>query len=326
MDILYHIYKMVYSLTHEVDLDGLGSQAILLRYFSLLKRNGTVNINLDFAHYTNFISKVTQILKSNLPNKLIITDIGFNNDFVSLFPLFEEAKNNGTQIYWFDHHLIDSTHEQKLKKLIDVYLIDPTRCGAEIVKDYYLPRDEIALKIAKLAHDIDFRKGEYDVSQNLQSIISFNRGDEKELKRIVKYLSQGHFENKWFEIQLEKSKNWEESEKVNIIENRRKFEINESYELILSTASIGGGRITTLLQEKHPSADIFIGIDSRFDEVIVYSNIFNCRELAKSFKGGGHKNRAGFHYKDALIKENQVNLQFLREIKNQLKKILKKSP
>jgi oligoribonuclease NrnB/cAMP/cGMP phosphodiesterase (DHH superfamily) len=307
---------MVYSLTHEVDLDGLGSQAILKRCFSLFNKNSPTKFKKDFAYYTNFASKIKDILTSELPNKLIITDIGFNKDFVSLFPLFKKAAHKGLDVYWFDHHLIEKRHKNELEKLLKVYLNDPGRCGAEIVKEYYLPNDRTAIEIAKFAKDIDFRRNQYELAENLQSIISFNRGKKKHLQMIVDYLSMGQFENKWLETQLKKSREWEKLEKVKINKNLRKIHINNSYDLIISTASIGGGKITKYLQKNYPSTEIYLGIDNRFNEVIVYSDIIDCRKLAQTFQGGGHKNRAGFHHDDVLMTKNQVNPKFLNQIKD----------
>ena len=48
-----HIIKMIVSLTHEHDLDGLGSQAIIQRYFNLKTEISGKDIIYYFADYTD---------------------------------------------------------------------------------------------------------------------------------------------------------------------------------------------------------------------------------------------------------------------------------
>lgn len=315
---------IIAEITHGVDLDGLGSQAIVRRYFTELNSNEAPSFYLYYAHYTNFISQIKKILSLNFPEKLIITDIGFNDDFTSLFPLFEKAIKNGTHIYWFDHHIVEPSYKNKLESLLDVYVNDPKRCGAEIVNDYYLPDDKNSQEIAKLARDIDFRNKRYEVASDIQSIISFNRGKKKNLKKIVNYLAENNFHNEWFTQQLEKAENWELTQKENILKNLSQLHINGIGTMVLSTASIGGGKITRFLEEKYPNAGVFIGIDNRFDEIIIYSDLINCRELARTFQGGGHKNRAGFHYEEVLKNLRNINPKFLEDLKEEIKKLVGK--
>ncbi|NVM38580.1 MAG: hypothetical protein HWN81_23525, partial [Candidatus Lokiarchaeota archaeon] len=170
---------MIVSVTHELDLDGLGSQAIIQRYFNHFLKKNKSKLNLHYAHYTNFIDKIREILDFKfLPEQLIISDIGFNDDFKKLFPLFKRFKEKLGKILWFDHHLIDINFKNELKKILELFINDPNRCSAEIVKDYYLPEDLIAKKIAKFSRAIDFDTKNYQIASNLQSIIAYNRGSE----------------------------------------------------------------------------------------------------------------------------------------------------
>ena len=201
------------SITHELDLDGLGSQAIIQRYSTYYLKENKSELILHYSHYTNFIDKIKIILEAKiLPERLIISDMGFNDDFKKLYSLFKKSRERGCEIFWFDHHIIDINHENELKKTLDLYLNDPDRCAAEIVKDYYLPEDLIAIKIAKFSRDIDFHTKKYKISSNLQSIISYNRGYELDdvKKKIVELMSRGIFENDWYTEQLRIVKKWEE--------------------------------------------------------------------------------------------------------------------
>ena len=58
----------------------------------------------------------------------------------------------------------------------------------------------------------------------------------------------------------------------------------------------------------------------RYNEIIIHSTYVNCRELARNYKGGGHKNRAGFKYDKIFINKNEFSDEFIRNIKNNIQK------
>ncbi|UCD01938.1 MAG: hypothetical protein JSV23_02655 [Promethearchaeota archaeon] len=304
---------MIVSITHELDLDGLGSQAIIKRYFN----NNNSEIILHYAHYSNFVEKINEILGGKtLPDKLIISDIGFNDEFKKLFTLFKQYKEKSHKILWFDHHLVDEDNIEELEKILDLYLNDPNRCSAEIIKDYYLPDDSIAKKIAQYSRDIDFHMKKHSIASDLQSIIAYHRGykADKTKKKIVDLMSNGIFENKWYNNKLIKIKKWESTQSNFALEHVKLLEIKDFGEIVISFGKIGGGKLSSLLKDSYPNAKVFIGIDSRFNEITLHSNYINCRELAKYFNGGGHKTRAGFRYENIFLKENQIDQAFIQEI------------
>jgi len=314
---------MIISITHEHDLDGIGSQAIIKRHLDLSSETQQTEIIYTFATYVDFVEKIRAILdKDKIPSQLIISDIGFNDSFEKLFSYFETAKTRGCKISWFDHHIVDDLIKERLRNLIHTYVNDPKRCAAEIVKDYYLPNDSISDSIAKFARDTDFRTQLFEIASNLQSIISFNRGahNDHNKHRIVELLSQGDFENKWFSSQLESLKQWLEEESLFALEHAINISLESFGDVVISWAKLGGGKITKVVRQKFPRAKAFIGIDSRHNEIIIHSDFLNCREFAREFKGGGHKERAGFKYTHIFDKPNVLTQSFLNEIK---KKILK---
>jgi len=314
---------MIVSITHEVDLDGLGSQAIIKRYYE--KEIGLIpeEISLYYAHYTNFKERINEIFDISLPEVLIITDIGFNKDYTELFPLFKKLKKKNCKIYWFDHHLIEIEFAEELIHTIELYYNDFQKCSAEIVKDFYLPEDKIANEIAQFAHETDFGTNQSKKAIELQTIISFNRGkkNDQNKKKIVKLLSNGEYENKWFSKELSKSEKWQTNEQKRIEKNIHLVKINNFGELVLSNAKLSAGSIAKYLKQNYPDKNGYLGIDQRYDELVLYSNKVNCRNLAVKFNGGGHKNRAGFKFDNISI-DSKVKRQFLEilisEIKNNL--------
>lgn len=252
---------------------------------------------------------------------LIITDIGFNLDFADIFPLFRKSMQKGCNIYWFDHHLIDKEIAKELIDLIELYYNDLQKCSAEIVKDFYLPNDNIARKIAKFAHDTDFGTNEYSKATQFQSIISYNRGKDgdENKKKIANLLSKGDFNNEWFSKQLEKLKNWEKTELRGVKKNREIIRMENFGEILISHANISAGTIAKFLKKEYPNKQVYLGIDQRYNELVVYSDNLNCRHLAIGFGGGGHKNRAGFKYENLLNNKNKVKKIFKDEFKSEIK-------
>ena len=314
---------MIVSITHEHDLDGLGSQAIIKRHFDLSSETHQSEIIYTFATYVDFVEKIRAILDTDkIPSQLIISDIGFNDSFEELFTYFETAKTLGCKISWFDHHIVDDLIKKRLRNLTYIYLNDPERCAAEIVKDYYLPNDAISNKIAKFARDTDFRTELFDIASNLQSIISFNRGahNDHNKRRIVKLLSEGDFEKKWYSSQLESLKQWLEEESSFALEHAIIISLVSFGDVVISWAKLGGGKITKVVRQKFLHAKAFIGIDSRHNEIIIHSDFLNCREFAKEFEGGGHKERAGFKYSDIFEKNYVLNPSFIDDIKKSILK------
>jgi len=314
---------MIVSITHEHDLDGIGSQAIIKRHLDLSSETQQTEIIYAFATYVDFVEKIRKILDTDkIPSQLIISDIGFNDSFEELFTYFETAKTRGCKISWFDHHIVDDLIKERLRNLIHIYINDPKRCAAEVVKDHFLPNDIISNTIAKFARDTDFRTKLFEVASDFQSIISFNRGahNDHNKHKIVKLLSQGDFENKWYSSQLESLKEWLEEESSFSLEHATIIALESFGDVVISWAKLGGGKITKVVKQKFPHAKAFIGIDSRHNEIIIHSDFLNCRKFAKEFEGGGHKERAGFKYSHIFDNPNVLTQSFLDEIK---KKILK---
>jgi len=261
---------MIVSITHEHDLDGLGSQAIIKRHLNQSSETQQTEIIYNFATYVDFVEKIQVILDSDkIPTQLIISDIGFNESFEELFTYFETATTRGCEISWFDHHIVDDLIKERLRNLIHTYINDPKRCAAEVVKDYYLPNDNVSNNIAKFARDTDFRTQLFEVASNLQSIISFNRGahNDRNKHRIVELLSQGDFENKWFNSQLKSLKQWLEEESSFAFEHAIRISVESFGDVVISWAKLGGGKIARVIREKFPDAKAFIGIDSRHNEI-----------------------------------------------------------
>ncbi|MHA1298028.1 MAG: DHH family phosphoesterase [Candidatus Helarchaeota archaeon] len=181
--------KPLISLTHIEDLDGIGSQAILLRKFPKLSCFQSL--------YSQFIENIKNIYKLS-PKKLFITDIGFNKTFKNIFAILGKM-----DVCWIDHHLISESDNIELKKFVPHFIhSNDETVTAELTQQLFLPNDEIAKKIAKLAHygDNSIKNEETD---HLQAIIELNQNNKKNIQIILELLSKGEFENKWFKEQYD---------------------------------------------------------------------------------------------------------------------------
>ncbi len=314
---------MIISITHEHDLDGLGSQAIIKRYFRLNPQYKNLKIKCFYSHYIDFVEKVKNIITANQePIELLISDIGFNLEFKKLFSIFENIDPNFYTIKWFDHHIVDEEIQITLKNLLNHYENDPMRCAAEIIKDYYLPEDPIAQKIAEYARDTDFKTHKFKQASEFQLIIEYNRGEnfyQNKLK-IVELLAKGDFENVWFNSQYETLKQWYQNETASALKVTTLIDIKDFGMVAISYANIGGGKITDILSEKYPNLSAVIGIDKRYNEIIIHSEKVNCREFARNFGGGGHKPRAGFRYDHAFERDGAISSKFLKDMEITLPK------
>jgi oligoribonuclease NrnB/cAMP/cGMP phosphodiesterase (DHH superfamily) len=315
---------MIVSISHEHDLDGLGSQAIIKRYYDT--SSSLENIKLLDANYSNFIEIVNKQLASeeNL-SELIISDIGFNKSFKILFNLFKSAKKGSCRILWFDHHIVDASIKKKIRNLIDVYVNDTKKCAAEILKDYFLQNDPVAIKIAEFARDTDFKTEKFELASDIQLIIGYNIGPNgfNNRRKIVELLSEGKFNDQWFKAQIKELEKWIEEESESAIQNVKKVNIRNFGDICISHAKIGGGKITQLLKKEYPDSLAYIGIDLRYNEIIIHSDFIQCREFARYFGGGGHENRAGFKHPHIFTENKELSETFIQDIKNSLPKFKK---
>jgi oligoribonuclease NrnB/cAMP/cGMP phosphodiesterase (DHH superfamily) len=290
---------MIVSLSHEHDLDGLGSQAIIQRYFTLSSENRNSKMVYYFADYTDFVKKINFILSTEpIPSRLIISDIGFNESFKEIFSVFKKAISGGCEIFWFDHHIVDESIKEELKSLIHLYVNDTEKCAAEIVKENYMKDDPIASKIAEFARDTDFRTNKYKLASEFQSIISYNRGAHND----------------------QTLKKWLDDESASALKHAKVFPVKLFGDVVISWANIGGSSITSVLKTEYSNAKAFIGIDARYYDIIIHSEFINCREFAREFEGGGHEVRAGFKYPNIFEQTDVLAHSFIEDIKKRISK------
>jgi len=145
---------MIFS--HESDLDGLYSAAIgLLRYpqaMTIFLGYGAEN----FQKLGKFIDSATYYSPER--GLIIIADLGLNDDLIEICkPMFSDAVRNGWKITWVDHHPWSQQAIDAIKPLAEIVLdTSGNKCAADLMYEILLPGNKLAIKLAGMAHTMDF--------------------------------------------------------------------------------------------------------------------------------------------------------------------------
>lgn len=142
--------------SHEADLDGLYSATIgLMRYpqaMTVFLGYGAEN----FQKIGNFVHSATHFSKER--GLVIIADLGLNDDIIEICrQIFSEATKNGWKLMWVDHHPWSQAALDMAREYCEL-VHDPsgTRCAADLMAEKLLPGNDLASKLAGMAHTMDF--------------------------------------------------------------------------------------------------------------------------------------------------------------------------
>lgn len=192
-----------FSISHDKDVDGIASAAIVWRY---AKKKG---LNHDFAltDYGSFdraFSKTAE-LRNTL---IIVTDLGLDNHSrTGVIANLSKAVANGCRVVWLDHHRWPKESIRAVLGLGNnpVLKINHDFCASEIAFKVLMPNDKISEELATIAHDTDFNLREIEVATALTdavSILRFSAIDKREditaaLFPLVKALAEDGISGLW---------------------------------------------------------------------------------------------------------------------------------
>lgn len=293
----------VVSISHQIDPDGLGSQAIIFRYFRELKIEPIGYL----ADYYNFIETFEKALAEK-PDVLIISDIGLNSRIMK--QVLEPLKNLKARKIWIDHHKTEPELREKVEEAVDEFIHDTKVSAAVLVQKRFMPNDEISKKIAQIGHN-----GDYDIEDRLTNIfytlIDYYRSSMKDLFRVRDMFIAGDFEDsKIMEEYLQAYKMFE-AERDRIKNSLEVIQMSNGKRLVVaSSALLPRGKVTKFLSEFREE-DIILAIDTTNFRIGLRSENTDVAAVAAVFGGGGHKHRSGFTYKNALTSENKLTEDFL---------------
>jgi uncharacterized protein len=189
--------KRILSLTHEQDVDGLFSSAILKNAFP-----DTLVFLTNYGHKN--MQRAATIIKFNVSRSrkngtIVITDLGID-DIEDIKPIEDaavDARNYGWEFVWLDHHVWSEEIKNRVKSFASLILSkDEMKCTAELVHETFAKNRRTCEKIAKFAHIVDFRLSEVHKLPPLPELISYYRSltnPYPKLQSIVNKASKGIF-------------------------------------------------------------------------------------------------------------------------------------
>ena len=169
------------SISHDKDVDGLNSSAIVWRY---AKAKG-LDFRAILTDYGSF-EQIFSTIGKQRDTLIIITDLGMDDTILKVVKTgLTRAVSQGCRIVWLDHH---QWSDKAIKMVLalgnkPVLKVNHDFCAAEITHKVLMPRDEISTELAKIAHDTDFNLREIEAATALTdavSVIRFGAIDKKE--------------------------------------------------------------------------------------------------------------------------------------------------
>ena len=142
--------------SHESDVDGLFSAAIgLIRY----PQARTIFLGYGIENFKKMADFVYSTVSPNKEGGIfIISDLGLNDNLIDLCKnIFSNAKKNGWQTIWVDHHLWSQKAIDTLKPYVELVINSSgQKCAADMMYETFLPGNDTAAKLSSIAHTVDF--------------------------------------------------------------------------------------------------------------------------------------------------------------------------
>ncbi|MFX1559025.1 MAG: DHH family phosphoesterase [Promethearchaeota archaeon] len=173
------------SISHDKDVDGLVSAAIVWRY---AKAKG-FDFKAILTDYGSFEQVFSDIGKQR-NTLIIITDLGMDDTILETVQTgLTRAISQGCRIVWLDHHQWSDRSIRMVLSLGSkpVLKVNHEFCAAEITHKVLMPRDEVCAELAKIAHDTDFNLRQIEAATALTDAVSVTRFGAIDKKEDVTY-------------------------------------------------------------------------------------------------------------------------------------------
>ncbi|MHA1248138.1 MAG: DHH family phosphoesterase [Candidatus Thorarchaeota archaeon] len=165
--------KSVFSISHDKDVDGLASAAIVWRY--ALKKGLQHDVVLtDYGSFEAVFAKLAE-LRDTL---IIVTDLGLDDTSrPSVIKALRKAIAQDCRLVWLDHHRWPEHSIRAVLSLPNkpVLKINHEFCASEIAYKVLMPNDEISRELAVVAHDTDFNLRRIEAANALTDAVSILR-------------------------------------------------------------------------------------------------------------------------------------------------------
>ncbi len=198
-------FTQCFSISHDKDVDGLVSAAIVWRY---AKKKGLKH-SLELTDYGSFESAFKRV--AELKNALIIvTDLGLDDTSRdTVVGILRRAVTNGCRVVWLDHHQWPEVSIRAILSLRNrtVLKINHGYCASEIAHKVLMPNDSVSAELARIARDTDFNVREIEAATALTdaiNVLRFAALDRKEnitlaLYPLVQLLAEEGISGVWDE-------------------------------------------------------------------------------------------------------------------------------
>ena len=169
------------SISHDKDVDGIISAAIVWRY---AKAKG-LDFNVRLTDYGSFEHIFASVAKYR-DSLIIVTDLGVDDTVLDVVKAgLTQAISNGCRIVWLDHH---QWSDHAIKTILSlgnkpVLKVNHEFSASEIAHKVLMPRDDVCAELARIAHDTDFNLREIEAASALTdavSVVRFGAIDKKE--------------------------------------------------------------------------------------------------------------------------------------------------
>ena len=305
----------VITFSHESDLDGLFSAAIILIRYPQA-RIVFLNYGVEsFMKMRGFIESATRSSKEQ--GIIIVSDLGLNSD-TSLIDTcretFSMAKKNNWNIVWIDHHPWPEVAIESIEPFVDLVLDSTgTKCAAELIYEKFLSGNLVAEKLASLAHTMDYFTNDQYLTPTSELIRYYHNFPDRyhRLINLAKKSSQGIL---WdIEMQADYSEyvQLRDEAKERVLSTMRIREILKIKVAFVQTSPFIQNSLFSEEVFKKTGVDLamFYGSDGRVS-IRRNSNNISCNGIAANLpEGGGHVFAAGATFRsnpgdiDSIISE-----------------------
>lgn len=161
------------SISHDKDVDGLNSAAVVWRYAKSKGLDFDVMLT-DYGLFEPVFSKVA----NRRQTLIVVTDLSIDDSSLNLVSSgLSRAVSQGCRVVWLDHHHWSDRAVKTVLTLENnpVLKVNHDYCATEIAHKVLMPRDEISMELARIAHDTDFNLREIDAAVALTDALSITR-------------------------------------------------------------------------------------------------------------------------------------------------------
>jgi oligoribonuclease NrnB/cAMP/cGMP phosphodiesterase (DHH superfamily) len=300
----------VIGVSHEEDIDGIGSAAILLRVL------GVRNIVLTNYHREKWyyaVKKIRGYCESLGNITIYITDLNLKKWMIN--SLDHGLSNCVKKIYWIDHHLWDKESDELTDKLgYYVKYNDAKHTASENLAEFLGVKEDPVVDLIKiLSRDSDFGIMQHFLTEPLTDLIRYLVYIKKSkalLKKLVRKISRGVFWDYETELLWRNAYKMKREVVENTLRNYIYKEVDDRKIYFFFTEPVTSSySLLKSFGEKH---DLAIVIFSNGSITIVRGrdrDDIDCSEIARRLGGGGHRHIAGVQVRRRMIIEKDLLLQ-----------------